>query len=120
MLPVLSPDQSSAWDQTAEAAGISLATLMESAGRACAAVLRASYEAGETRTLIDARVNLLPYQIEPALAILRGEATRVLLADEVGLLLVHRSAFDDGAGGVPAPHRHPHPAVQDELFRCAP
>jgi ADP-dependent NAD(P)H-hydrate dehydratase / NAD(P)H-hydrate epimerase len=39
MLPVLSPDQSSAWDQTAEAAGISLATLMESAGRACAAVL---------------------------------------------------------------------------------
>jgi len=39
MLPVLSPDQSSAWDQTAEAAGISLATLMESAGRAAAAVL---------------------------------------------------------------------------------
>ena len=39
MLPVLSPDQSSDWDQTAEAAGISLATLMESAGRAAAAVL---------------------------------------------------------------------------------
>ncbi len=38
-IPVLSPDQSSAWDQTAEAAGISLATLMESAGRAAAAVL---------------------------------------------------------------------------------
>ncbi|MGE5230141.1 MAG: NAD(P)H-hydrate dehydratase, partial [Deltaproteobacteria bacterium] len=39
MLPVLSPAQSSAWDQAAEAAGISLASLMESAGRACAAVL---------------------------------------------------------------------------------
>jgi ERCC4-related helicase len=53
--------------------------------RACAAAVRASYEAGQTRTLVDARVRLLPYQIEPALAILRGEATRVLLADEVGL-----------------------------------
>jgi superfamily II DNA or RNA helicase len=53
--------------------------------RACAAAVRASYEAGQTRTLVDARVRLLPYQLEPALAILRGEATRVLLADEVGL-----------------------------------
>jgi NAD(P)H-hydrate epimerase len=39
MLPVLSPEQSAAWDQAAEAAGISLATLMENAGRACAVVL---------------------------------------------------------------------------------
>ena len=38
-IPVLSPEESSAWDQSAEAAGISLATLMETAGRACAAVL---------------------------------------------------------------------------------
>src|SRR5690348_1145238 len=38
-IPVLSPEESSAWDQAAEAAGISLATLMETAGRACAAVL---------------------------------------------------------------------------------
>jgi superfamily II DNA or RNA helicase len=53
--------------------------------RACAAALRASYQAGGTRTLLDARVRVLPYQLEPALAILRGQATRVLLADEVGL-----------------------------------
>jgi NAD(P)H-hydrate epimerase len=39
MLPVLSPEQSSAWDRQAESAGISLATLMETAGRAAAAVL---------------------------------------------------------------------------------
>lgn len=39
MLPVLSPLQSSSWDRTALAAGIELATLMECAGRAVAAVL---------------------------------------------------------------------------------
>ncbi len=39
MLPVLSPVQSSAWDQKAVAAGIELATLMECAGRAAVAVL---------------------------------------------------------------------------------
>jgi len=38
-IPVLSPDQSAAWDRAAESAGISLATLMETAGRACAAVI---------------------------------------------------------------------------------
>ncbi len=38
MLPVLSPHQSSTWDQQAVAAGIELATLMECAGRAVAAV----------------------------------------------------------------------------------
>nr|MBA3556078.1 NAD(P)H-hydrate epimerase [Gemmatimonadales bacterium] len=39
MLSVLSPQQSSSWDQQAVAAGIDLATLMECAGRAVAAVL---------------------------------------------------------------------------------
>jgi ADP-dependent NAD(P)H-hydrate dehydratase / NAD(P)H-hydrate epimerase len=39
MLPVLSPDQSAAWDHQAESAGISLATLMETAGRAAASVV---------------------------------------------------------------------------------
>jgi len=38
-IPVLSPEQSAAWDLAAEAAGISLATLMETAGRACATVI---------------------------------------------------------------------------------
>jgi ADP-dependent NAD(P)H-hydrate dehydratase / NAD(P)H-hydrate epimerase len=39
MLPVLTPEQSNTWDQRAAAAGIELATLMESAGRAVAVVL---------------------------------------------------------------------------------
>jgi hydroxyethylthiazole kinase-like uncharacterized protein yjeF len=38
-IPVVSPSQSSAWDQRAERAGIALHTLMESAGRAAVAVL---------------------------------------------------------------------------------
>jgi hydroxyethylthiazole kinase-like uncharacterized protein yjeF len=43
MLPVLSPQQSSDWDQLAVAAGIDLATLMECAGRAVAAVAAARF-----------------------------------------------------------------------------
>jgi NAD(P)H-hydrate epimerase len=43
MIPVLSPQQSAAWDATAVAGGVALATLMESAGRAAAAVLAARY-----------------------------------------------------------------------------
>jgi hydroxyethylthiazole kinase-like uncharacterized protein yjeF len=39
MLPILTPDQSSAWDRQAAAAGIDLATLMECAGRAAVAAL---------------------------------------------------------------------------------
>jgi hydroxyethylthiazole kinase-like uncharacterized protein yjeF len=42
-IPVLSPDQCKAWDQAAVAGGISLATLMESAGRAVAAVVARRY-----------------------------------------------------------------------------
>jgi ADP-dependent NAD(P)H-hydrate dehydratase / NAD(P)H-hydrate epimerase len=38
-IPVLSPEQSNAWDKRSIAAGVELATLMESAGRAVAAVL---------------------------------------------------------------------------------
>lgn len=45
MIPVLSPRQSASWDQKAAAAGIDLATLMESAGRAAAAVLAERYAA---------------------------------------------------------------------------
>jgi NAD(P)H-hydrate epimerase len=43
MIPVLSPQQSVAWDATAVAGGVALATLMESAGRAAASVLAARY-----------------------------------------------------------------------------
>jgi superfamily II DNA or RNA helicase len=35
--------------------------------------------------VVDAGIGVLAYQLEPALAIVRGEALRVLLADEVGL-----------------------------------
>jgi len=38
MLPVLTPEQSAAWDRAASEAGIELATLMETAGRAVAAL----------------------------------------------------------------------------------
>jgi ADP-dependent NAD(P)H-hydrate dehydratase / NAD(P)H-hydrate epimerase len=42
-LPVLTPEQSKAWDQLAEGGGVQLATLMESAGRAAAVVLADRY-----------------------------------------------------------------------------
>ncbi|MFL5403387.1 MAG: NAD(P)H-hydrate dehydratase [Gemmatimonadales bacterium] len=42
-IPVLTPEQSNSWDQRAVAAGIELATLMESAGRAVAVVLADRY-----------------------------------------------------------------------------
>jgi ADP-dependent NAD(P)H-hydrate dehydratase / NAD(P)H-hydrate epimerase len=44
-IPVLSPDQSAAWDARAVADGLALATLMETAGRAVAAVLADRYAA---------------------------------------------------------------------------
>src|SRR4051812_160972 len=42
-IPVITPEQSKSWDQRAVAAGIELATLMETAGRAVAAVLTERY-----------------------------------------------------------------------------
>ena len=43
MIPILTPEQSKSWDQRAVAAGVELATLMESAGRAVAVVLSDRY-----------------------------------------------------------------------------
>ncbi len=43
MLPILTPDQSTDWDRKAVAAGIELATLMESAGRAVVSLLAARF-----------------------------------------------------------------------------
>ena len=37
------------------------------------------------RTAVAARIDLMPYQLEPALALLRGLGSRVLIADDVGL-----------------------------------
>jgi NAD(P)H-hydrate epimerase len=43
LLPVLSPEQANSWDQRAVAAGLELATLMESAGRAVATIVAERY-----------------------------------------------------------------------------
>src|SRR3954452_18411523 len=43
MLPILTPEQSAAWDSASADVGIELATLMETAGRAVAAVIAGRY-----------------------------------------------------------------------------
>ncbi len=53
--------------------------------RACRALIAADGPPGSLRTARAARIELMPHQLEPALAILRGLGTRLLLADEVGL-----------------------------------
>ena len=53
--------------------------------RACRALIAADGPPGSLRAARAARIDLLPHQLEPALAILRGLGTRLLLADEVGL-----------------------------------
>jgi SNF2 family DNA or RNA helicase len=53
--------------------------------RACRALLAANTPPGGLRAALHARIDLLPHQLEPALAILRGFGSRALLADEVGL-----------------------------------
>lgn len=40
---------------------------------------------GQLRTPHPAEIDILPFQLEPALAVVRGHASRFLLADEVGL-----------------------------------
>ena len=51
--------------------------------RAMLAEATPSWEA--LRTPLHARISLLPFQLEPALAITRGIASRILIADDVGL-----------------------------------
>jgi superfamily II DNA or RNA helicase len=53
--------------------------------RACRALIAADGPPGSLRAARSARIDLLPHQLEPAMAILRGLGTRILLADEVGL-----------------------------------
>jgi superfamily II DNA or RNA helicase len=40
---------------------------------------------GELRAMADANIDLLPHQLQPALAVVRGLGCRLLLADDVGL-----------------------------------
>ena len=53
--------------------------------RVCRALIAHDGPADILRTAIAARMDLLPYQLEPALAIVRGAGSRVLIADDVGL-----------------------------------
>ena len=53
--------------------------------RACRALVAAQTPPGCSRAALRARIDLLPHQLEPALAVVRGLGSRALLADEVGL-----------------------------------
>jgi superfamily II DNA or RNA helicase len=52
---------------------------------AAGALASASPQWRSLRSAAQARISLLPYQLEPALAMTRGAGCRMLLADEVGL-----------------------------------
>ena len=53
--------------------------------RACRALIAEALPPGALRSGAHARIDLLPHQLEPALAIARGAGCRLLLADAVGL-----------------------------------
>src|SRR5438445_9047973 len=53
--------------------------------RQLGALLACHGPAGSLRSAFRARMDLLPHQLEPALALVRGVGSRVLIADEVGL-----------------------------------
>jgi SNF2 family DNA or RNA helicase len=53
--------------------------------RACRALLAADAPPGSLRAASVACIDLMPHQLEPALAVIRGRGSRLLLADEVGL-----------------------------------
>jgi SNF2 family DNA or RNA helicase len=53
--------------------------------RACRRLLATNRPPDALQSAVHARIDLLPHQLEPALAIVRGMGSRVLLADDVGL-----------------------------------
>ena len=53
--------------------------------RACAHLIAEAGDAGSLHTAPTARMELLPHQLEPALAVVSGRGSRVLIADAVGL-----------------------------------
>src|SRR5207249_4182886 len=52
---------------------------------ACRQLIADDGPAGILRTARTAHMDLLPHQLEPALAVVRGHGSRILIADEVGL-----------------------------------
>jgi len=53
--------------------------------RACRSLVAANRPPATLRTASTAAIELMPYQLEPALAVLAGAGVRLLLADDVGL-----------------------------------
>ena len=53
--------------------------------RACRSLLATDRPPAALQSPLHAHIDLLPHQLEPAIAILRGMGSRLLLADEVGL-----------------------------------
>jgi superfamily II DNA or RNA helicase len=53
--------------------------------RRCRALLAEARPAGALKTAHLAQIDLMPHQLEPALALVRGSGSRVLVADDVGL-----------------------------------
>jgi superfamily II DNA or RNA helicase len=53
--------------------------------RACRALIASDRRPDSLTSAAGARMDLMPHQLEPALAVVRGDGTRVMLADEVGL-----------------------------------
>ena len=53
--------------------------------RALRALIAADVPPGSLRAARSSRIDLLPHQLEPAMAVLRGLGTRILIGDEVGL-----------------------------------
>jgi superfamily II DNA or RNA helicase len=53
--------------------------------RALRSTIAGDWPAGSLASAAGATIDLLPYQLEPALAVIRGRGSRVLIADDVGL-----------------------------------
>ncbi len=53
--------------------------------RACRELIAGDGPATMLGTATTARIDLMPHQLEPVLAVVRGDGSRVLIADEVGL-----------------------------------
>ena len=53
--------------------------------RLCRTLIADNVPPGGLRAARHARIDFMPHQLEPALAIVRGIGSRILLADDVGL-----------------------------------